>query len=527
MKNDLITQLAEYGEQTRASRDTVTVAHVLERAEQVRPLPQPEQERSTAWPRIATTALAAAAIALIVVGLPIVFSGGTQQAPPATSPEQTSVSATPTTTSDSGTPPVTQSVGREALTAAPIQVAQPDVLVWDGPTIEWFDISGSMPPSSRAVHVSGGRFYLPGLVDDRYQLDQSSGSVWISDDGLTWEQYPINSSSWASSRHLQFHDMTLAYEVDDTFEIVDLETGLIATSYTFDEPITELAYGKRGIFVSTAGERKYTYEHFFNTVIDDVAFRESIGIAGIDDGIFYAGTDTEDRQWVLADYGFEEADFDVLERYWYSIDGVDWTLVRDHGDSSSGNSDASAGNEDFSGYVATDNGFFATAWAFDGNKPTSENVWYSPDGINWSDQGCCVVNGFGIWSQNAIGQLERGPYDQVLVSRPGGIERLSGLPADDLIDWAPAGDMIVGIQWHGEYPERQYPQLYFSLDAKQWTVQRPIFEGDMYDFFWHWNGYFPADHVVATDTAVLLTTFGHDDENDLPPWRWLGIVSNG
>jgi hypothetical protein len=87
--------------------------------------------------------------------------------------------------------------------------------------------------------------------------------------------------------------------------------------------------------------------------------------------------------------------------------------------------------------------------------------------------------------------------------------------------------MIVGIQWHGEYPDRRFPQLFFSLDAKEWTVQEPAFEGDQYDFFWHNNGYYPADHVVATDTAVLLTTFGHDAKSDLPPWRWLGIVNNG
>jgi hypothetical protein len=529
VKTGLLAQLDAYYSQVEDAQDPIEPDEIAALVAAVRELPidDPGPLRHRSRPK-AWIALVAAAVALVLLGaLPLLLATG-EETPPATTPSTMTTTTVPTpsttldeessTTLEESTRP---SPTRQTVTAVPVPITVPEILVGDGPTVEWFDVSDTMPPSSRAVHVSGGRFYLPGLVDGRFELHSDTfTSVWVSDDGLTWEQYPIHSSAWVSARELQFHDMTLAYAVDHSLAIVDLSTGDVSTVYTFDEPINDLAYGDMGIVVSTAGHRKYDYEYFFDTVIVDEVFRESIGSAGIEDGIFYVGTDTEERQWVLADYGFEESDFDYIERMWHSTNGVEWTLVRDHGEQR-------LGNEGIGGYVATDRGFFATAWTFEGTEPLSENVWYSPDGIDWIDQGCCTVGTFGTWNEDAIGQHELGPLDELVVSRRDGVARIPGLPADDFVEWARAGTMIVGIQWRGEYPGSEYPLLYFSFDGEQWSVHQPAVEGGRYDFFWHWNGYFPAGHVVATDTTVLLTTFGHDEDQALPPWRWLGIVRDG
>lgn len=178
MNNGLLTQLADYGSDHEERQRAVTADEIVGSV-----VPLPIRTSRAIAPRSIGIAVAAAAIVLAVVALPLVFTSS--DAPPAESttvPDQPSTTVVPTTTPETPT---------AVAAPAPIDPSTP-------PTIEWTEITfeaGEGPSAYAQVHATPDGFmaYDPGYEEwDGAQFVDIDGDtrniMWTSTDGVTWTE---------------------------------------------------------------------------------------------------------------------------------------------------------------------------------------------------------------------------------------------------------------------------------------------------------------------------------------------------
>jgi len=157
MSQDLLTQLAEYGNYCDEQQGSVSADDVIDVVVPL-PMPAPPAAPRRGW----LVAVAAAAVILIVIGGMAWLTSFSDSIAPTDEPTQTTdPETTVPTTPDTTTPPTT-------LPAGPVEV-----------TVEWTEY-GATPPADPIRIVSP----RPGFAT--ITKDSSGMRLWTSDDGLNW-----------------------------------------------------------------------------------------------------------------------------------------------------------------------------------------------------------------------------------------------------------------------------------------------------------------------------------------------------
>ena len=385
MKNDLIAQLFEYGEQTRASRDMVTVADVLERTEQVRPFPNYEPDRRTAWPRIAGIVLAAAAVVVVVLSVPILLSRGTEEVAPANATPATTVPP-PTVVEDAEPVPSPSTT----LATEPVEPSAPITgMAWQQITPDGIDAD----TGGRTAMVSGGDRFL--------YFHGANKTVSTSFDGISWTNQSIQGSVNGIHDFVGWQGTIVGTGcggANSSGGPITPNAGCVAVihpdgtvaRHSFDGDINKAGIGPSGIVVIVTNHHD---ENGLQYADEDVVAWNLTGrdinefsVFEVTNGVLHV----ESHDGVVADYVLSEHGYADIERPdasgWYSQDGEEWIPIPDLPASSQWD------------LIGTKDGFIGIADDRDGG----DVVWHSPNGLDWRELGQSPAGGLSRWSDGAI-----------------------------------------------------------------------------------------------------------------------------
>jgi hypothetical protein len=492
MKNNLTAQLAAYGDQTRAERDTVTIADVLERGERVRPLPDLEQKHSSTSPRIVGVLVAASVLILAAVSLPILFTSVIQDVPPATPTSPTLLPA-PTVVEDAAPVPSPSPTmpANDVEPGTPLVVPPLESVVPTGPItgLEWHQITpDGFDPTGTGITglVSGG--------DRFFYIDGASRTVHSSFDGLKWTSALIDGSIGGMGGFVAWHDTVVGFGCGGASSSggqIAPKAGCVsvihpdgtASRRSFDGNIDDVGIGQSGIVVIVTNHHDDDGLSYASE--DEVAWNltgrdiNEIDVFNVTDGVLHVEYDDQVADYVLSELGY--AGFDEPSRSgWYSPDGVEWIPIPDLPAATSWR------------LLGTEDGFVGISGGL---------VWHSSNGLDWRELGGSP--GFesllGRWNGGALLAAETG---NIRYASRLGIKD-SPLATTGPVNSLESGSGSVGVVIVAVEGETlDLDQILYSPRGEEWiTTSAPteMLDLDLNISAWH----FPVE-ATATDTNVIL-----------------------
>jgi len=480
MSQDLLAQLSEYGTQSREARDPVTPTDVLERAERVHPMRQPDSRRTRGW-RVA----AAAAVAIVLlVGLPLLLSR-TNSEPVATTPEPG-----PTTAVEPETPTtlVTPSVAVPPTTIASLSTQM--FQVWtrvQGPEgATGVEDLGMMTTDGSGFLYCGGSFLATSPNGIDWERTELKRPVELRDSCIAWDGVVVSPGSGG-----RFGGQGSGDPVVITPSVVTISQpdGDIS-ELRIDGTVSSVAIGGTGILISVVDNRLDPALGLGLTPEEDESVIGTSDDAGILSVHFADGTT---RTVDLVEVGLDPEARDMYKTsWWFSLDGVDWTLQ------------PYRSSHELHRVLGTELGFYAIDYG-DAHPAT---VWFTSDGVSWEEIGA-VPEG-GLLTRSGGNAIVTSP-EWLYVLTPSGVTEyaLEDLPPGT-IPVVGGQDGVLAVQhWNGEELELK---LSYAVPGQPFELEDIPPEMEAADSF----GMYSPSYAAFGNRYLLLLL-----DDDLGPTFWI------